>query len=67
MSLENMLISAYPSLINEKNALTEEIGDVEQERDDVIVFIVDLREQMDEVTRENTLLKSQMKKMDGHP
>ncbi|XP_070053638.1 uncharacterized protein [Nicotiana tomentosiformis] len=62
MSLKNVLIDAYHSLINEKNALIEEVGNIEQERDDMVVFIVDLKEQVKEVTRENTLLKNQTKK-----
>ncbi|XP_075083606.1 uncharacterized protein LOC142167341 [Nicotiana tabacum] len=61
MSLANVLIDAYHSLINEKNTLIEEIGDIKQERDDMVVFIVDLKEQVEEVTKENTLMKNQMK------
>ncbi|XP_070055979.1 uncharacterized protein [Nicotiana tomentosiformis] len=57
MSLANVLIDAYHSLINEKNALIEEIGDIEKEGDNMVVFIVDLKEQVEEVTRENNLLK----------
>lgn len=33
VSLANILIDAYHILINDKNALTNEIGEVEQERD----------------------------------
>ncbi|XP_070055023.1 uncharacterized protein [Nicotiana tomentosiformis] len=36
------------NLINEKNALTREISDVEQESDDMIIFIVDLKEHVNE-------------------
>ncbi|XP_070013120.1 uncharacterized protein [Nicotiana sylvestris] len=61
MSLANVLINAYHSLINDKNALIEEIGDIEQERDDM-VSIVDLKEQVEKVTRENNLLKTKQKK-----
>ncbi|XP_019237318.1 PREDICTED: uncharacterized protein LOC109217516 [Nicotiana attenuata] len=59
MSLANVLIDSFHSLINEKNALIEEIGDIEQERDDMVVSVVDLKEQVEEVTREHNLLKKQ--------
>ncbi|XP_009620458.2 kinetochore-associated protein DSN1-like [Nicotiana tomentosiformis] len=62
ISLENVLIDAYHNLINQKNILTKEIGEVEQERDDLVVVIVDLKKQVEEKTRKNTLLKNQMKK-----
>ncbi|XP_070049073.1 uncharacterized protein [Nicotiana tomentosiformis] len=48
-SLANVLIDAYHSLINEKNSLIEEIGDIEQERDDMVVSIVDLKEEVEEM------------------
>ncbi|XP_019250864.1 PREDICTED: uncharacterized protein LOC109229765 [Nicotiana attenuata] len=62
MSLANVLIDAYHSLINDKDALIEEIGDIEQERDNMVVSILDLKEQVEKVTRENNLLKIQTKK-----
>ncbi|XP_070017567.1 uncharacterized protein [Nicotiana sylvestris] len=44
MSLANVLIDAYHSLVNDKNALTKELGDAEQTRDDLVVCVVDLKE-----------------------
>ncbi|XP_070037073.1 uncharacterized protein [Nicotiana tomentosiformis] len=67
MSLANVLIDAYHSLINEKKSLTEEISDVKQERDDMVVTILNLKEQVEEVTRENILLKNQMEKWMNNP
>ncbi|XP_019244387.1 PREDICTED: uncharacterized protein LOC109224256 [Nicotiana attenuata] len=65
MSLANVLIDAHHSLINEKNSLIEEIDDIEQERDNMVVSILDLKEQVEEVTRENHLLKTNEKWMDN--
>nr|XP_009784034.1 PREDICTED: uncharacterized protein LOC104232507 [Nicotiana sylvestris] len=42
MSLANVLIDAYYSLVNYKDVLTIELGDVEQSRDDLVVCVVDL-------------------------
>ncbi|XP_070014346.1 uncharacterized protein [Nicotiana sylvestris] len=44
MSLENVLIDAYHNLINDKDALTMELGEAEQTRDDLVVIVVDLKE-----------------------
>ncbi|XP_070007642.1 structural maintenance of chromosomes protein 3-like [Nicotiana sylvestris] len=44
MSLANVLIGAYYSLVNDKDALTIELGDAEQSRDDLVVCVVDLNE-----------------------
>ncbi|XP_070025523.1 uncharacterized protein [Nicotiana sylvestris] len=41
-SLSNVLIDAYYSLVNDKEILTEELGETEQSRDDLLVCIVDL-------------------------
>ncbi|XP_059292497.1 uncharacterized protein LOC132045948 [Lycium ferocissimum] len=46
VSLENVLIDAYHSLINQKNALSEEIDEF-QVRDDLVVTVVDLKEQVE--------------------
>ncbi|XP_070057389.1 uncharacterized protein [Nicotiana tomentosiformis] len=67
MSLANILIDAYHSFINEKNVLTEKIREVEQERYELVVIIADLKEQVEEIARENTLLKNQMKKWINTP
>ncbi|XP_070017485.1 uncharacterized protein [Nicotiana sylvestris] len=43
-SLSNVLIDAYYSLVNDKEILTEELGEVKQSRDDLVVCVVDLNE-----------------------
>lgn len=42
VSLANILIDSYHNLINNKNALTEEIGELKQERDDLVIIVLDL-------------------------
>ncbi|XP_075079879.1 uncharacterized protein LOC142165163 [Nicotiana tabacum] len=44
MSLANVLIDAYHSLVDDKDTLTIDLGDVEQTRDDLVVCVVDLKE-----------------------
>ncbi|XP_070025686.1 structural maintenance of chromosomes protein 3-like [Nicotiana sylvestris] len=44
MSLANILIDAYHSLVEDKDALTLELGEAEQTRDDLVVCVVDLKE-----------------------
>ncbi|XP_070043163.1 uncharacterized protein [Nicotiana tomentosiformis] len=44
ISLANILIDAYHSIINDKNALIMELGEVKHERDDLLVVVVDLKE-----------------------
>ncbi|XP_070050844.1 uncharacterized protein [Nicotiana tomentosiformis] len=56
MSLENVLINAYHSLINDKNALTLELGEAEQSRDDLVVVVVDLKETIESLKKENDVL-----------
>ncbi|XP_060190430.1 uncharacterized protein LOC132619592 [Lycium barbarum] len=67
ISLTNVLIDTYHSLINEKNVLNEEIEGLEQVRDDMIVNIVDLKEQIEELTRDNALLISHINKWVNTP
>ncbi|XP_060190792.1 uncharacterized protein LOC132620098 [Lycium barbarum] len=45
----------------------KKINALEQVRDDLVVTVVDLKEQVEEVTRENSLLQSQMKKWMNTP
>ncbi|XP_070037107.1 uncharacterized protein [Nicotiana tomentosiformis] len=52
MSLANMLIDAYHSLINDKDALTIELGEVEQTRDDLVIVVVDLKETVENLKKE---------------
>ncbi|XP_070035578.1 uncharacterized protein [Nicotiana tomentosiformis] len=56
ISLENVLIDAYHSLINDKNALTTELGEIEHERDDLVVVAGDLRETIGSLKREKDTL-----------
>ncbi|XP_075078888.1 uncharacterized protein LOC142164630 [Nicotiana tabacum] len=56
MSLANVLIDAYHSLINEKNSLIEEIYGIEQERDYMVVSIVDLEETIESLKKQKEVL-----------
>nr|XP_018624434.1 uncharacterized protein LOC108944157 [Nicotiana tomentosiformis] len=56
ISLANILIDAYHSLINDKNVLTTELGEIEHERDDLVVVSVDLRETIESLKREKDIL-----------
>ncbi|XP_070017951.1 uncharacterized protein [Nicotiana sylvestris] len=56
MSLENILINVYHSLINDKNALIMELGEVEDERDDLVVVVVDLKEMIESLKKEKYVL-----------
>ncbi|XP_070057648.1 uncharacterized protein [Nicotiana tomentosiformis] len=56
MSLANVLIYTYQSLISDKNALTVELGDIEHERDDLVVVVVDLKETIECVKKEKEAL-----------
>lgn len=40
ISLANVLTGSYHNLINDKNILTEEVREVELERDDLVVLVV---------------------------
>ncbi|XP_070055104.1 uncharacterized protein [Nicotiana tomentosiformis] len=44
ISLANVLIDTYHNLINDINVITMELGEVEYERDDLVVVVVDLKE-----------------------
>ncbi|XP_019246379.1 PREDICTED: uncharacterized protein LOC109226028 [Nicotiana attenuata] len=59
-SLANVLIDAYHSLINDKNALTTELGEIEHERDDLVVVAVDLRETIESLKREKDILSERI-------
>ncbi|XP_070042946.1 uncharacterized protein [Nicotiana tomentosiformis] len=56
MSLANVLIDAYHSLINDKDALTMELGEAEQIRDDVVIVVVDLKETIENLKKEKDAL-----------
>ncbi|XP_070013776.1 uncharacterized protein [Nicotiana sylvestris] len=56
MSLTNVLIDAYHSLVDDKDALTIELGDVERTRDDLVVCVVDLKETIGNLEIEKEVL-----------
>ncbi|XP_070022945.1 uncharacterized protein [Nicotiana sylvestris] len=56
MSLANVLIDAYRSLVEDKDALILELGEAEQTRDDLVVCVVDLKETICELEKEKDVL-----------
>ncbi|XP_070022773.1 uncharacterized protein [Nicotiana sylvestris] len=56
MSLANMLNDAYHNLVDDKDALTVELGDVEQTRDDLVICVVDLKETISNLENEKVVL-----------
>ncbi|XP_070014423.1 uncharacterized protein [Nicotiana sylvestris] len=56
MSLENILTDVYHSLINDKDALTVELGELEQSREDLVVVVVDLEETIESLKKEKKVL-----------
>ncbi|XP_070057172.1 uncharacterized protein [Nicotiana tomentosiformis] len=56
MSLANVLIDAYHSLVSDKDTLTIELGDAEQTRDDLVVCVVDLKETIENLQNEKEVL-----------
>ncbi|XP_070006005.1 uncharacterized protein [Nicotiana sylvestris] len=56
MSLASALIDAYHSLVEDKDALTLELGEAEQTRDDLIMCVVDLKETICEPEKEKIVL-----------
>ncbi|XP_070008044.1 uncharacterized protein [Nicotiana sylvestris] len=61
ISLANVLIDVYYSLINDKDILTIELGDAEQSRDDLMVCVVDLNETIANLEKENEALNEKNK------
>ncbi|XP_070012287.1 intracellular protein transport protein USO1-like [Nicotiana sylvestris] len=64
-SLENVLIDAYYSLINDKEILTIELGDAEQSRDDLVVCVVDLNETIANFEKENEALNEKINSVEN--
>ncbi|XP_019226214.1 PREDICTED: uncharacterized protein LOC109207698 [Nicotiana attenuata] len=60
MSLANVLIRAYHSLINDKDALTIELGEAEQSRDDLVIGAVDLMELIKNLKKERDVLNKKI-------
>ncbi|XP_070007291.1 intracellular protein transport protein USO1-like [Nicotiana sylvestris] len=56
MSLANVLIDAYHSLVDDKDAITIELGDAEQTRDGLVVCVVDLKETRGNLENEKEVL-----------
>ncbi|XP_070029856.1 uncharacterized protein [Nicotiana sylvestris] len=56
MFLASVLIDAYHSLVEDKDALTLELGEPEQTRNDLVVCVVDLKETICELEKEKVLL-----------
>ncbi|XP_070031897.1 kinetochore protein SLK19-like [Nicotiana tomentosiformis] len=56
ISLENILIDAYHNLINDKNALTIELGEIENESDDLVIVVADLKETIEDLMKEKSVL-----------
>ncbi|XP_070004463.1 MAR-binding filament-like protein 1 [Nicotiana sylvestris] len=52
----SVLIDAYNSLVEDKDALTLELGEAGQTRDDLVVYVVDLKETICELDKEKFVL-----------
>ncbi|XP_019240078.1 PREDICTED: uncharacterized protein LOC109221680 [Nicotiana attenuata] len=64
MSLENVLIHAYHSLVNDRDVLTVELGEAEQSRDDLVIVAVDLRESIENLKKVRNVLKKRIKNVE---
>ncbi|XP_060178833.1 uncharacterized protein LOC132609018 [Lycium barbarum] len=62
ISLSSVSIDAYHALIAEKNVLTHKINDSELERDNLLVFIGEVKEQINETNQLNIMLESQRRR-----
>ncbi|XP_075087726.1 uncharacterized protein LOC142169723 [Nicotiana tabacum] len=65
ISLGNILIDAYHNLINDKNALIRELGEVENERDDLVVVVADLKETIENLVKEKSVLIKKAKNIEN--
>ncbi|XP_070015882.1 uncharacterized protein [Nicotiana sylvestris] len=65
ISLANILIDAYYSLDNDKEALTIEIGDAEQSRDNMVVCVVDLNETIANLEKEKEALTKKINSVEN--
>ncbi|XP_070004499.1 spindle pole body component 110-like [Nicotiana sylvestris] len=64
MSLANVLIDAYHNLLEDKDALILELGEVEQIRDDLVVCVVDLKETICELKKEKDVLTKKISNLE---
>ncbi|XP_070044856.1 uncharacterized protein [Nicotiana tomentosiformis] len=60
MSLANVLIDTYHSLINDKYALIVELGEAEQTKDDLVIVVVDLKETIENLKKEKDALDEEI-------
>ncbi|XP_070025921.1 uncharacterized protein [Nicotiana sylvestris] len=60
MSLANMLIDAYHSPINDKDALNMELGEAEKTKDDLVVIVFDLKEKIENLKKEKNALEKKI-------
>ncbi|XP_070015011.1 GRIP domain-containing protein RUD3-like [Nicotiana sylvestris] len=59
-SLANILIDVYYSLDNDKEVLTIELGEAEQSRDDMVVYVVDLNETIANLEKDKDALNEKI-------
>nr|XP_016492249.1 PREDICTED: uncharacterized protein LOC107811770 [Nicotiana tabacum] len=64
MSLANVLIDTYHSLVNDIDVLTVELGEVEQSRDNLVIVAVDLRESIKNLKKERNVLKKRIENVE---
>ncbi|XP_070050562.1 structural maintenance of chromosomes protein 3-like [Nicotiana tomentosiformis] len=64
ISLANVLIDTYHNLISDKNMLTIELGEVEHERDDLVVVMVDLKKTIEDLKKENDALTEKIENVE---
>ncbi|XP_070013896.1 uncharacterized protein [Nicotiana sylvestris] len=64
ISSANVLIDVYHNLINDKKVLTIELGEVEHERDDLVVVVVDLKETIKDLKKEKDALTEKIKNVE---
>ncbi|XP_070005489.1 uncharacterized protein [Nicotiana sylvestris] len=64
VSLANVFIDSYHNLINDKNILTGELGEVEHERDDLLVVVINLKETIEDLKNEKDVLIEKIEKVE---
>ncbi|XP_070040239.1 uncharacterized protein [Nicotiana tomentosiformis] len=64
VSFANVLIDTYHNLINDKNIVTVELGEVDHERDDLLVVVVDLKETIEYLKSEKDALTEKTEKVE---
>ncbi|XP_070029074.1 uncharacterized protein [Nicotiana sylvestris] len=64
ISLSNMLIDTYHSLINDRDVLPVELEEVEQSRDDLLIVVADLRESIENLKKQRNVLKKSIENVE---